>query len=115
MVTTPEPDITTAFERFRTGNRRVNNCIYTFLTIRHALCKCCSTFRLRDFIESFTEEDKVLVDTNEFRGEPISLVGANIPSIMGGLTVNAWSKFSGSNLLRPEVVNTHDPEKHHGS
>ena len=80
------------------------------------MCRCCSTFRVQDFIESFTEgEDELIVDPKLFSGDPVSLVGANIPSIMGGLTVDAWSKFSGSNLLPPHVVTAHDPERHHGS
>lgn len=44
-----------AFESHRTGNRNVNNFIYSMLSVRHMLCRCLNPFRMSDVIESFTD------------------------------------------------------------
>lgn len=47
--------ISNAFEPHRTGNRHVNNMIYTYLTIKNLFCRCCDPINIKDMIESFTE------------------------------------------------------------
>lgn len=114
-----------AFEAHRTGSRPINNFIYTLLTVKYMALPCCFPFRLSDVIESFTElspdnqEDdenpsKTVFKTQQFMNQPICFLGANIPSIYGGHTVNPWEKNKNSFLLPKALVKSQNQEQKQG-
>jgi hypothetical protein len=106
-----------AFERNRTSNRFTNYILYSYLSVKHMIFRCRSTYRIRDIIKCFSEptistpensekpQESVVFDTSDFTGNPVNFVGTNIPSFYGGLSLNGWEKFKSTNMLSKEKVN----------
>jgi K+ transporter len=68
--------------------------IYTWLTLRHVLFRCCNPINIKDIVESFTEnragesqeeiKEEVVFHTKDMKTNPFALLGVNIPSYYGG-------------------------------
>lgn len=108
-----------AFERCRTSNRVTNYILYSYLSVRHMFFRCRRSYRIGDIIKCFSEptnfaEDNVVLETKDFTGNPVNLVGTNIPSFYGGLSLNGWDNFKNSNLLPKDLVASQDQDLRQG-
>jgi hypothetical protein len=65
--------------------------------------------------EEDERENNVVFETRHFTSPPLVLVGANIPSIYGGLTINAWDKYKHSSLLPKTLIKGQDQDLRQGN